>query len=92
MTASKYVTTRRVDTHVRAGMDTRWMVADLIARVGSSAQNIRGRWAIRPRELHNRPRQVAHGGDCKIKNRPRGIKIIVSDITLTQYWVSIFKP
>ena len=39
----------------------------------SNAQNTRGRWAIRPRELHNRPRQVAHGGDCKIKNRPRGI-------------------
>ena len=40
---------------------------------GGSAQNTRGRWAIRPRELHNRPRQVAHGGDCKIKNRPRAI-------------------
>ena len=38
-----------------------------------SAQNTRGRWAIRPREVHNRPREVAHGGDCKIKNRPRGI-------------------
>ena len=39
----------------------------------TSAQNTWGRWAIRPRELHNRPRQVAYEGDCKIKNRPRGI-------------------
>ena len=41
--------------------------------ITTNAQNTRGRWAIRPRELHNRPRQAAHGGDCKIKNRPRGI-------------------
>ena len=39
MTASKYVTTRIVDTHAHAGMDTRWM-ANLIALVGSIKHQI----------------------------------------------------
>ena len=39
--------------------------------VHASAQNTRGRWAIRPRELHNRPHQVAHGGVfAKLKIAP----------------------
>ena len=34
------------------------------------AQNTRERRPIRPIVLRNRLRQIAHGGDCKIKNRP----------------------
>ena len=49
------------------------LISDFLLSASISAQNTRGRWAIRPRELQNRPRQVAHGGDCKIKNRPGGI-------------------
>ena len=57
-----------------------------------NAQNTRGRWAIRPRELHNRPREQPDGGDygAKLQNKKSPlwnykIKIIFSDITLTQY-------
>ena len=83
-----YVITRSVRGH--QGIHTPKKVVALVVLiwVQSSAQNTRGRWAIRPRELHNRPRQVAHGGDCKIKNRPRGIikyRLSFSVITLTQY-------
>ena len=62
--------------------------------IHTKAQNTRGRWAIRPRELHNRLRQSAHGGDCKIKIARWNYKInvIFVVITLKQYWVSTFKP
>lgn len=37
------------------------------------AKKTRGEWAIRPRDLHNRLRQIADEVERKIKNHPCGI-------------------